>query len=421
MEAIWIQGGSRLEGSIPIHGAKNSALKLMAAALLTDQPCRLDNVPDIRDVRMMVQILEGLGAQVRREGDTLFIEARELGVEAPPEPVREMRAGIQVMGPVVARRGRIRIFQPGGCSLGPRPIDFHLRGLEAMGARVREEYGFIIVEAEHLQGTDIYLDFPSVGATENLMMAAVLAEGTTVIHNAAREPEIGDVERFLNQCGARVNGSGTGVIRVEGVPAVQGTSYQVMPDRIEAATFLVVAAAAGADLTLRPAPVVHLEAVLAKLSQIGVDWESPDPSTLRVRSRGAMREMYRPVHVRALPYPGFPTDVQPQITALLTLARGTSIVSDEVHSARFGYADELRRMGAQIWVDGRTAVIKGGSHLTGARVTAGDLRGGAALIVAALAAEGESLIEGVQHIDRGYAKLEERLQQAGAKIRRLEV
>ncbi|MBE3577714.1 MAG: UDP-N-acetylglucosamine 1-carboxyvinyltransferase [Limnochordales bacterium] len=421
MEAIWIQGGNQLAGNIAIYGAKNSALKLMAAALLTDQPCRLDNVPDIRDVRLMVQILEGMGVQVRREGESLLIEAKELGTEVPPEPVREMRAGIQVMGPVVARKGRIRIFQPGGCSLGPRPIDFHLRGLEAMGARVREEHGFIVVEAERLRGTDIYLDFPSVGATENLMMAAVLAEGTTVIHNAAREPEIGDAEKFLNQCGARVSGAGTGVIRVEGVTSLQGTSYQVMPDRIEAATFLIAAAAAGADLTLRPAPVVHLEAVLAKLSQIGVDWESPDPMTLRVRSQGALAEGYRPVHVRALPYPGFPTDVQPQITALLTLARGTSIVTDEVHAARFGYAGELRRMGAQIWVEGRTAVIKGCSHLTGARVTAPDLRGGAALIVAALAAEGESLIEGVVHLDRGYARLEERLRQVGARICRLEV
>lgn len=421
LQAIWIRGGSPLRGTVEIQGAKNSALKLMAAALLTAEPCVLENVPDIRDVRMMIEILTGLGAEVTREGDQLRIVARELGEETPVEPVREMRAGIQVMGPVVARRGRIRIFQPGGCSLGPRPIDFHLQGLRAMGAQVAEEFGFIRVEAERLRGTDIYLDFPSVGATENLMMAAVLAEGVTVIHNAAREPEIEDAQRFLNQCGARVSGAGTGVIRVEGVEGLRGGRYRVMPDRIETATFLLAGAAAGGDLALRPAPVYCLEAVLSKMTEIGVHWERPDRETLRVWGAGAVEEGYRPARVRALPYPGFPTDVQPPMTALLAMARGTSMVSDEVHSARFGYVGELRRMGADIWTDGRTAVVRGVKRLTGAQVTAADLRGGAALIVAALAAEGESLIEGATHLYRGYARLEERLAGVGARIARVEV
>lgn len=414
-----MEGGHPLRGTIQVGGAKNAALKLMAASLLTPEPCILQNVPDIRDVRTMERLLAGLGATVERLGDRLTIRAETLRSEAPEEPVREMRASIQVLGPMVARTGRLRIAQPGGCSLGPRPIDLHLQGLIAMGAQVEEEHGVLTVTApKGLHGAEIHLDFPSVGATENLMMAAALARGRTVIANAAREPEIADSVAFLNQCGARARGVGTDVIEVEGVAELHGTTYQVMPDRIEAATYALMVAAAGGDLLIRPVRTEHLGAVLGKMTEMGVDW-APAGDGLRVRGKGAVAEHYQAVHVRALPYPGFPTDVQPQIMAVLTMAHGTSVISEEVHASRFRQVGELRRMGAWIWTEGRTAVIRGPVRLTGARAEIPDLRAGAALLTAALAAEGNSWLEGVEHLDRGYAALEGRLTEIGAAVSRI--
>lgn len=412
LPTLTVEGGTPLKGEVRVSGAKNAVLKLMAAALLTKEPCVVRNVPRIGDVFNMIEVLEGLGARCSLDGDVLYIEARDLHPEAPLEPVREMRASVQVMGPLLGRLGEVKIAQPGGCAIGARPVDLHLAGLRALGATIEERHGFIHGRAAKLVGSEIHFDLPSVGATENIMMAAAVAEGETVIRNAAREPEIIEVQNFINCMGGRIRGAGTDTIRIVGVGGpLRGVDYTVIPDRIEAGTLAVCAAVSGGDLTLRPVIVEHMELVVAKLAEAGAAIEVRD-ETMRIWRKGKLK----PLQIRSQPYPGFPTDMQPQILAMLTTAEGTSIVTETVYSSRFKHVDELRRMGADITVDGRVAVVRGPCELTGARVEASDLRAAAALVVAGLAAEGETVIEGLQHLDRGYEDLAGKLASVGARI-----
>lgn len=412
---LWIQGGKPLRGEVVASGAKNAVLKLLAASLLTAEPCEIGNVPRIADVETMVAVLRAVGARVEWVGPhRLRVQAREVWPSPPARLVQDMRASIQVMGPLLARLGRARLAYPGGCAIGSRPIDFHLAGFRALGAAVREENGEVEAVARRLVGAEIRLPFPSVGATENLMMAAVLARGTTRIRGAAREPEVVEVQRFLNQMGARVQGAGTDTIEVHGVATLGGAVHDVIPDRIEAATFLLAGAVTGGEVVVRPAVPQHLGAVLTVLAEAGVEVEEV-PGGLACRAARSLR----PVCVRSEPYPGFPTDVQPQLMALLSLARGASLITEGVHTARFRHVPELVRLGANIRVEGRTAVVQGVPTLSGARVTATDLRAGAALVLAALAARGVSVVEGVHHLDRGYEVFHEKLAALGACIQRV--
>jgi len=412
MPTLSIEGRRQLRGHIRVSGAKNAVLKLMAASLLTREPCVIRNVPYIGDVLNMIEVLEGLGARCQLDGDVLYIEARDLHPEAPRDAVRRMRASIQVMGPLLGRLGEVKIAQPGGCAIGARPVDLHLAGLRALGAVIDERHGYIHGRAAKLQGAEIHLDLPSVGATENLMMAAAVADGETVIRNAAREPEIIEVQNFINCMGGRVRGAGTDTIRIRGVAGpLGGVDYTVIPDRIEAGTLAVCAAVCGGDVTLSPVILEHMEIVAAKLVEAGAGVEV-NGETLRVFGDGVLK----PLHIRSQPYPGFPTDMQPQVVAMLTRALGTSIVTETIYSSRFKHVDELRRMGADITVDGRVAVVRGPCRLSGARVEASDLRAAAALVVAGLAAEGETVIEGLEHLDRGYEDLAGKLAAVGAKI-----
>lgn len=415
MEKYIIRGGRRLEGSVQIGGAKNAVLPLMAAALMAPGTSVIHRVPRIMDVETMVQVLAALGAEVAWAGpDALEIfPGLNLGWEAPDALIREMRASIQVLGPLLARLGRVKVFQPGGCAIGPRPIDFHIRGMEALGARQIGEGGCILMEAGKLHGAEIMLDFPSVGATENIMCAAALAEGATVIRNAAREPELVELQTFLNQMGARVRGAGTDVIRIEGVDELHGAEHTLIPDRIEAGTFMVAAAATGGEVLVEDLIVDHQEAVIAKLLQAGIE-VTRHGEAIRV----AGRRPWQAFALRSQPYPGFPTDMQPQMMALAALAQGVSIITETVYASRFKLADELARMGAQIRVEGRCAMVTGVESLHGTVVNATDLRAGAGLVLAGLAAEGTTWIEGVQHIERGYEDLVGKLAGLGADISR---
>lgn len=419
MERLVIKGGRRLSGTVKSSGAKNAVLKLMAASILANKPCLIRNVPSkITDVEVMVGVLRGLGIRVTWEDETcLRLDPRgDLGYHAPDELVREMRASIQVIGPLLGRVGRARVYQPGGCVIGQRPIDLHIKGLSALGAEVREEHGFIEVIGHKLRGAEIHLDFPSVGATENIMAAAIMAEGTTVIRNAAKEPEIIEEQNFYNRLGARIRGAGTDCIRIDGVDSLNNREidYAVIPDRIEVGTFMLSAAITGGDITILDVIPEHVESVSAKLRETGAEISVGEDS---VRVVGAARP--RPTDVTVLPYPGFPTDLQSQMTALLTIAEGTSILTDHVFEARFRYVDELLRMGANVRVEGRSAVVKGVRRLSGAEVVAPDLRAGAALALAGLAAEGQTVLQGTKHLDRGYEKLEVKLRQLGADIERV--
>jgi UDP-N-acetylglucosamine 1-carboxyvinyltransferase len=414
MEKIVITGGKPLAGEVHVSGAKNAVLKLMAASLMTDQECIIRNVPNIKDVKTMMDILRNIGAKVELSADGVMrIQARELSWEAPDASAREMRASIQVMGPLLARLGKARLSHPGGCDLGARPVDLHLAGFRKMGAVIQEEYGHITGQSVRLRGQEIYLDYPSVGATENLMMAAVLAEGNTVVRNAAKEPEIIEVQNFLNCMGARVRGAGTDTIKVQGVRELGGADHTVIPDRIEAGTFMVAAVMTGSEIAISPVISEHLEMVRAKLREAGAEIEVAG-ETAWVKGNAHIL----PIQVRSAPHPGFPTDMQPQFLALLSMAEGVSIVTESVYTNRFRHVDELQRMGASITVDGRLAVVRGPRHLTGARVRASDLRAGAALVLAGLAADGVTEIEGVGHIDRGYENLEQKLCGLGADIHR---
>ncbi|MGE5527919.1 MAG: UDP-N-acetylglucosamine 1-carboxyvinyltransferase [Patescibacteria group bacterium] len=419
MERLIIQGGRRLAGVIRSSGAKNAVLKLMAASILANRPCLIRNVPrKITDVEVMVGVLENLGVKVSWEDATsLCLDPRgELGFHAPDHLVREMRASIQVIGPLLGRVGRARIYQPGGCVIGQRPIDLHIKGFTALGAEVTEEHGYIDVKAGRLRGCEIHLDFPSVGATENIMSAAIMAEGTTVIRNAAKEPEIIEEQNFFNRLGARIRGAGTDCIRIDGVEKLneREIDYAVIPDRIEVGTFMLAAAITAGDVTITDVIPEHVEAVSAKLRETGAEVTAGEDS---IRVVGARRP--RPTDVTVLPYPGFPTDLQSPMTALLTLAEGTSILTDHVFEARFRYVDELLRMGANVRVEGRSAIVKGIPRLSGAEVQAPDLRAGAALILAGLAAEGQTTLQGIKHVDRGYERMEEKIRELGAEIVRV--
>jgi UDP-N-acetylglucosamine 1-carboxyvinyltransferase len=417
-------GGQPLAGEVPISGAKNAALPILAATLLSPAEMVIHATPEIRDIGVMIAILRRLGVAVdvldgSERGRSLRIRADGLMTpELSADFTREMRSSIFLMGPLLARTGLVRISYPGGCAIGPRPIDFHLRGLQQMGALIREEHGFIEAEAPGgLVGTELYLDFPSVGATENLMMAAVLAKGTTLIRNAAREPEILDLAEFCNKLGARIQGAGDDVIQIEGVealPALTGVEHAVIPDRIEAATYLCAAAITGGDLTLIGVRPNHVVSICAKLGEMGAQIQTAGD---QIRIRGPKRP--RAADVKTLPYPGFPTDAQPQLMAVLSLANGTSIITETVFENRLQVAEELKRLGAQVRTEGRTAVIKGVKRLTGATVLCPALREGMALVLAGLAAEGQTVIDGILHIDRGYHQLEQKLRAVGAQIERI--
>lgn len=414
---IIINGGRPLVGRVHIDGAKNAVLPIIAASLLSSRPTTLRDIPWLNDVATTCEVIAHLGATARRSGADLVIDPSGLtDVEAPYELVRKMRASFLVLGPLLARLGRARISLPGGCAIGTRPIDLHLKGLEALGAKIVIGHGRIeAVVADHLHGAHIYLDFPSVGATENLMMAAVLACGTTTIENAAEEPEVVDLANFINTMGGRVYGAGTPVIRIEGEPELNGTTYSVIPDRIEAGTFMVAAAITGGDVVLENVVSEHLKPVIAKLGEAGVIVSEEAGGQLRVTAP----ERPRATDIKTLPYPGFPTDMQAQFMALLTIAEGTSIVTETVFENRFMHVDELKRMGAQIKIEGRSAVVRGQRQLQGASVRATDLRAGAALVLAGLAADGTTEVSGVDHIDRGYIAFDEKLARLGADLKRV--
>ena len=411
MQRILIEGGHPLSGTIRISGAKNSVLKVMAAALLGKGRFIISDVPEIKDVYTMIGVLEALGVKADLTKSVLTLDVDELDGNAPTDLVQEMRASIQVMGPLLARLGWVRIAKPGGCAIGDRPIDLHLKNLQRLGARIEEEHGYIYAQCSKLVGQEISLDFPSVGATENIMMAAALAKGRTVIHNAAREPEIIDTQNFLSKMGARISGAGSGVITIEGVDHLTSTDYSVIPDRIEAGTYLIAAAITKGKITLENVIPLHLKVFLDKLQETNAGLSI---GANKITIEGS--RTIRPVNIMTLPYPGFATDLQPQFMSLVTLAKGSSVIRETVYTHRFGQVEELRRMGADIQIDTNTAVVRGVPQLSGAIVKVTDLRAGAALVIAGLAAHGCTEITGVEHIVRGYEKLVEKLQSVGAKI-----
>ncbi len=423
MERIFVRGGNPLRGSIRVSGSKNSSLAIMAACLLVDGKTTLRNVPDIRDIHTMAEMLQAVGAEVRfsTEGDVEIDATGFNRTSAPEELVRKMRASFYVFGPMLARLGSARVGQPGGCDIGARPVDFHIRGMQSLGAYVRVESGVVEGYCEGLRGARIYLDFPSAGATTHLMSAASLAEGVTTIENAAMEPEVSDLARFLTVLGARIEGAGTSTVHVEGIRKLRADQeFTIIPDRMEAGTYACAAAITRGDLVLENVIPSHLQPVLVKLRDMGVqigmlDLENDEPGLLRISADSRTRA----VDILAMPHPGFPTDMQQPMAALLAVSEGSAMVTDRVFESRFRYAGELQRMGADIRVESRTAFIHGVDHLSGAHVTATDLRAGASLIVAALGAEGESVISGVEHVDRGYDALVEKLQSAGADITRI--
>jgi len=415
MEKFVVQGEVQLRGSVEVSGAKNATLPIMAAALLCSGVTVLHDVPVLRDIKIMEEILTLVGAKIVRNQSTLLIDTTNVHKnEIPEHLMREMRASVFLMGPLLGRFRKVRLSYPGGCAIGPRPIDLHIKALEKIGAKICESYGFIEAEAAHLTGGEIHLDFPSVGATENAMMAAVLANGTTVIRNAAREPEIVDLQRFLNKMGAKITGAGTDTIRIDGVPCLVPCEHKVIPDRIEAGTLLAAGAITRGDVTIKGIIPEYLFAVTNKLQEMGVRVITGN-DYIRV-----MPGELRGVDIKTLPYPGFPTDLQAPFLAVTTIAKGTSIITETIFENRFKHVDELARMGARIKVEGRTAIVRGVNKLTGAIVAAPDLRAGGALVLAALAAEGLSEIEDIYHIDRGYERLELKLKQLGANIIRLQ-
>lgn len=404
-------------GSVKVSGAKNAVLPIIAASILAEEGvCVIHDVPPLDDVFTISELLRTLNVDVSFQNEVLTIDAtKQSGTEAPYDLVRKMRASFLVMGPLLARRGNARIALPGGCAIGTRPIDQHLKGFEAMGAKIEIGQGFIEAKCDgRLKGAKIYLDIASVGATENIMMAASIAEGTTIIENAAEEPEIVDLANFLNSMGAKIRGAGTGSIRIEGVERLRGCTHCVIPDRIEAGTFMVAAAITGGDVFVEGAISDHLKPVTAKLREMGVEVEELE-NGLRVRRNGPLKA----VDVKTLPYPGFPTDMQSQMMALLLFSEGTSIVTETVFENRFMHVEEFRRMSANIKIEGRSAIVEGGAKLTGCRVSATDLRAGAALVLAGLAAEGTTEVTGLHHLDRGYVDFAGKLRALGANIERV--
>ena len=417
MDKLIVTGKKAIHGEVTISGAKNAVLPIIVGALLAEDITVLHDVPKLSDVVTIKEVLEILGAKITFENHTMTIDSRDLNNwDAPYNYVQKMRASVLIMGPLLARLGKAKISMPGGCAIGTRPIDLHLKGLEALGADIQINHGDMnaVVPGGKLKGNRIYLDFPSVGATEHIMMAATTAEGTTVIENAAEEPEIVDLANFLNSIGANVRGAGTNVIKIEGVEQLHGTTYTIIPDRIEAGSYMIAAAITGGDLLVKNVIIDHIKPLIAKMIECGVEIIE-EGNNLRVRSNGRLKA----VDIKTMPYPGFPTDMQAQFMALMTVAEGTSVFTETVFENRFMHADELRRMGANIKIDGRNAIVEGVSRLTGCKVKATDLRAGAALIVAALAAEGQTEITELQYIDRGYEDLIEKFQTIGADIVRI--
>ncbi len=416
MEAFEVTGGRPLQGTTMIYGAKNAALPILAATVMAEDVCVIEGVPRLQDVRVMVEILRTLGATVDWQEDRLIIDPSHIhSTDVPSDLMRQMRSSIFLMGPLLARFGEVRVSRPGGCVIGQRPIDYHLRGMKELGAKVEEAHGYVRCSANRLYGGHISLDFPSVGATENLMMAAAYADGTTVLENVAREPEIVDLAVFLQKCGAKIEGAGEDRIVITGVHHLGGATHRIIPDRIVAGTIMIAAAATEGDVTLQGVVPSHLGATILKLRETGVQ-VTIDRDIIRVNSMSPRRA----VDIRTAPFPGFPTDLQAPAMALLTTVNGTSVIRESVFEARFKHVNELARMGADIGVDLQTAVIRGVNRLTGADVEASDLRGGAALVVAGLMAEGKTRIEGLHHIDRGYQQLETMLRDLGADIVRID-
>ena len=416
MTKIIIEDRCILKGDVRVHSAKNAILPIIAASMLTSEASMLEEVPCLDDVDIMEEVVRSIGAEVERTDSSLTIKAESLNsFEATYELIRKMRASFLIMGPMLARIGRVKISLPGGCAIGTRPIDLHLKGFSLMGANITLGHGYIEAYAEKLKGETIYLDFPSVGATENLMMAGCLAAGTTIIENAAEEPEIVDLAGFLSKMGAVIKGAGTDTIRIEGVKELKGTTHTAIPDRIEAGTFMVAAAATGGDVTVEGVVPEHLKPVTAKLKEMGAEVQEYERA-IRVKAP----ERLNSVDIKTMPYPGFPTDMQSQIMTAMCLAKGTSIATETVFENRFMHINELKLMGALIKVDGRSAIIEGCDRLSGAKVKATDLRAGAALAIAGLCAEGRTEITDIYHIDRGYIKIEEKLKKLGADIKRIE-
>lgn len=416
MEQYVIKGGNPLVGEVDIAGAKNAALAILSAAIMTDETILIENLPDVRDINVLLEAISEIGAQVERiDKSTVKINGSTIGnLSVDYEFIKKIRASYYLLGALLGKYKHAEVPLPGGCNIGSRPIDQHLKGFRALGADVDICHGAIVAKAENLHGSHIFLDVVSVGATINIMMAASMAAGRTIIENAAREPHVVDVANFLNSMGANIKGAGTDVIRIRGVEKLHRTEYSIIPDQIEAGTFLFAAAATRGDVTVRNVIPKHLEATTAKLEEIGCEVEEFDDA-VRVRAPHVLHR----THVKTLPYPGYPTDMQPQIAVTLALAEGTSIVTESIFENRFKYADELSRMGANIKVEGNSAIIDGVRKLTGARVSAPDLRAGAALVIAGLAAEGVTVVDDIVYIQRGYENFEEKLRSLGAEIERV--
>ena len=416
MDKLVVRKSGPLKGEVVISGAKNSVLKLMAASILAEDVCVIENVPNLQDVRVMAEILVALGMKVEwtKRNEITITPAEELLTEPPYDLVQKMRASIVTMGPLLAKAGKARLAQPGGCAIGERKIDLHLKGFAALGVEIKQSHGCVEGIADKLVGSTIYLDFPSVGATENIMMAAVLAEGVTIIENPAKEPELTDLANFLNKLGANVKGAGTDTIRIKGVDRLGGAVHSVLPDRIEAGTYMVAAAVAGGDVMVRNVMPNHLKAIVAKLQESGADVEVLDED-IHVKSTGKLKS----IDIKTLPFPGFPTDMQAQFMALISVAEGVGTITETIFENRFMHATEFSLMGADIKVEGHSAIVQGGSNLEGANVKATDLRAGAALVIAALVADGPTTIHNIYHIDRGYDLFEEKLRGLGVDITRV--
>lgn len=416
MDQYIIKGGNPLVGEVVIGGAKNAALGILAAAIMTDGECHIDNMPDVRDTNVLLQAMEQIGARIIRKGpNEVVISGQSIDgsgdLIVDNEYIRKIRASYYLIGALLGKYKKAQVVLPGGCDIGSRPIDQHIKGFEALGAKVEISRGMIIAEAEELRGTHIYLDVVSVGATINIMMAASLARGNTIIENAAKEPHIVDVANFLNSMGANIKGAGTDVIRIKGVEKFHNTSYSIIPDQIEAGTFMTAAVATKGDIMIRNVIPKHLEAISAKLIEIGAEVDEFDDAVRVVASR-----RLKSTQIKTLPYPGFPTDMQPQMAVALALSKGTSVITESIFENRFRYVDELTKMGANIKTEGNTAIIMGVERYTGARMSAPDLRAGAALVIAALAADGYSTIDQIGYILRGYEKFDEKLRSLGGLI-----
>ena len=420
MDKLVIQGGARLHGEVTISGAKNAALPILCAALLAETPLKLSSVPKLKDVGTTINLLQHMGVVVTRNADKVDLDASNIQIlEAPYEMVKTMRASILVLGPLLARFGKARVSLPGGCAIGSRPVDLHIKGLQAMGANIHIEHGYIEASAEHLpnnrlQGARYYMDLVTVTGTENLMMAAALAQGTTVLENAAKEPEVVDMADCLIKMGAKIKGAGTDVITIEGVEKLNGAEHQVVCDRIEAGTYMVAAAMTGGEVKLLNVSAHLLDAVIEKLREAGATVLC-DANTITVKSDGKLRA----VNIRTAPHPAFPTDMQAQFMALNTVASGVSKVTETIFENRFMHVQEMQRLGADIDIDGNTALVKGVSELEGATVMATDLRASASLVLAGLVAKGQTVIERIYHLDRGYEDLEEKFNALGANVKRL--